>query len=113
MRYTFFRCLAIIMITFEVMMISSCRFTVNAQIDAFEESITLLENNYKDLTPSELENAINICENQLNALNNIDTELTPNQKSRISHLTGHYHHIFEGTNILQYLKGLLSRCEHQ
>ena len=116
--------MVIIMATFLGMSLYSCRFTVDAQIDAFEESIELLDNNYKDLTPAELEKALNLCEKQLDAIQNSEVELTTNQKKRTSNLTGRYHRLllkielytmthdlFDGEDVLEYLKGLIAGGE--
>ena len=116
--------MVIIMAAFLGMSLSSCRFTVDTQIDAFEESIELLDENYKDLTPAELEKALNLCEKQLSALQNSEVEFTPNQKERISNLTGRYHRLllkiefymmthdlFDGEDVIEYLKGLIAGGE--
>lgn len=101
----------------------SCKQIVDMRLSAFEKSIDKLEEKYKDLTPSELEKAINLCEKQLELLTDSDQELTPNQKKRIANLTGRYHRLLlkielytlaneifdttEGESVLEYIKGLL------
>lgn len=101
------------------MTMTSCKFITDTRLDAFEKSIETLENNYKDLTPDELENSLRLCEEQLDALNNRDVELTPNQKERISNLTGRYHRLLIKIelytmthdlfgDVLEYLKGILN-----
>lgn len=100
---------------------TSCRLATDAQISAFEKSIEALENNYKDFTASELENAVSFCDDQLKALENTDREFTPNQKERISNLKGRYHRLlveielytlandlFGGDSVIEYLRGLIS-----
>lgn len=119
-----FKPMVIIMATFLGMSLSSCRFAVDAQIDAFDESIATLDENYKDLTPAELEKALNLCEKQQNALQNSEVEFTPNQKERISNLMGRYHRLllkiefytmthdlFDGEDVIEYLKGLIAGGE--
>ena len=106
-----------------VLALASCAKITDAQITAFEKSIDKLEEKYKDLTPSELEKAINLCEKQLELLTDSDRELTPNQKKRIANLTGRYHRLLlkielytlaneifdttEGESVLEYIRGLL------
>lgn len=106
------------------MTLVSCKFTTDAQINAFEKSIATLERSYKDLTPAELEKALNLCEKQLNALQNSEVKFTPNQKERISNLTGRYHRLllkiefytmthdfFDGEDVIEYIKGLIAGGE--
>lgn len=109
---------------FFCMTLVSCKFTTNAQIDAFEKSITKLESSYKNLTPSELERAIKLCEKQLKTLENSEAEYSLSQKDRISNLKGRYHRLlvkievhtmthelFDGEALIEYLKGLISGSE--
>ena len=102
----------------------SCSKVTDAQIATFEKSIEKLNESYKDLTPRELEKAINLCEKQLELLTDTDRELTPNQQKRIANLTGRYHRLLieielyttaneifgsnEGESALEYLHGLLT-----
>ena len=103
---------------------TSCSKVTDAQIAAFEKSIEKLDENYKDLTPSELEKAINLCEKQLELLTDPDRELTPNQQKKMANLKGQYHRLLlrielystaneifgssEGESALEYLHGLLT-----
>lgn len=101
--------------------LTSCRVTTDAQIAAFEKSVSLLEENYKDLTPNELKKALELCEKQYNALADNKQNFTANQKSRLSNAVGHYHRlllkidfysltndVFDDESLLEYLKGLLN-----
>lgn len=117
---------SIVILTVAVLLITftSCSKVTDAQIATFEKSIEKLDENYKDLTPSELEKAINLCEKQLELLTDADRELTPNQKKKIANLTGRYHRLLieielyttaneifgsnEGESALEYLHGLLT-----
>lgn len=103
------------------MTLTSCKYTTDSRIDAFEKSIVTLEKNYKDLTPGELEKALSLCEKQMDALNNSDNKFSQNQKDRISNLKGRYHrlllkielhtiqnNLFDGETLLEYLKGLIA-----
>lgn len=106
-----------------VLALASCGRLTDAQITTFEKSIDKLEEKYKELTPGELEKAINLCEKQLELLTDSDREFTKEQNNRIANLTGRYHRLLlkieiytkaneifessEGESVLEYIRGLL------
>ena len=63
---------------------SSCTRITDAEITALEKSIEKLEKNYKDLTPSQLEKAVTLCQDQMDRLE--EKELTSNQRKRLNKL---------------------------
>ncbi len=102
---------------------SSCSHITDAQITAFEKSIDKLEEKYKDLTPSELQKGIDVCEKQLEMLEESDRAYTKEQTKRIANLKGRYHRLLlkielytlaneifdttEGESVLEYIRGVL------
>jgi len=102
---------------------SSCSRITDAQITAFEKSIDKLEQKYKDLTPSELQKGIDVCEKQLEMLEGSDRDYTKEQTKRIANLKGRYQRLLlkielytlaneifdttEGESVLEYIRGLL------
>lgn len=103
--------------------LSSCSRITDAQITAFEKSIDKLEQKYKDLTPSELQKGIDVCEKQLEMLEGSDRDYTKEQTKRIANLKGRYQRLLlkielytlaneifdttEGESVLEYIRGLL------
>lgn len=104
------------------LLFASCSRIADGQLAAFEKSITKLEQNYKDLTPDQLERSINLCEKQLDKLNE-NTKLTKAQQKKLSNLTGRYHKVLikikayllinelfdttEVESLIEYIGGLL------
>lgn len=101
----------------------SCSRITEAQITAFEKSIDKLEQKYKDLTPSELQKGIDVCEKQLELLDGKKQDCTKEQQKRIANLKGRYQRLLlkielytlaneifdttEGESVLEYIRGLL------
>lgn len=105
------------------LMFSSCTPRIDKQIASLAQSIDKLEENYKDMTPNQIENAIERCERQLNALLDNESKLTKEQRKELSSLEGRYHRVLlkiqlylmvneiidaaEVEPVIEYIKGLL------
>ena len=106
---------------------TSCSKVYDTQIAALEKSIDKLEEKYKDISASEIQNAIELCQKQLDALHELDNDgkLSPEQKKKVSNLEGRFHRVlikvqlyvmvndfFEETGVqelIEYIKGLLGK----
>lgn len=104
---------------------TSCSKVYDTRIAALEKSIDKLEENYKDLSASEIENAIELCQKQLDALLELenDGKLNSDQKKKVSNLEGRFHRVLlkvqlylmvndvldeSGVqSVIEYIKGLL------
>ena len=105
--------------------VTSCSRINDLKIDALEKSIDKLEEKYKDLSASEIENAIELCQKQLDALLELgdDGKLSMEQKKTVSNLEGRFHRVLlkvqlylmvndvldeSGVqSLIEYIKGLL------
>ena len=108
---------------FILLAVVSCTKVTDLKISALEKSIDKLENDYKDMTPKEIENTIELCEKQLNALLDNESDLTKEQQKKVSNLEGRYHRVLlkvqlylmvndflDETGVqstIEYIKGLL------
>ena len=106
-------------------LVASCSRVNDIKISALEKSIDKLENDYKDMTASEIENAIELCQKQLDALQELgnDGKLSSEQKKKVSNLEGRFHRVLlkvqlyvmvndvldeSGVqSLIEYIKGLL------
>ena len=70
---------------------TSCKQIVDMQLSAFEKSIDKLEQNYKDLTPTQLDNAINACEVILGQLEDHKEDFTIHQRKQFRKLNLRYY----------------------
>lgn len=104
---------------------TSCSKVYDTRIAALEKSIDKLEENYKDLSASEIENAIELCQKQLDALLELenDGKLNSDQKKKVSNLEGRFHRVLLKVQLylmvndvldesgvqsaIEYIKGLL------
>lgn len=104
---------------------TSCSKVYDTRIAALEKSIDKLEEKYKDLSASEIENAIELCQKQLDALQELgnDGKLSSEQKKKVSNLEGRFHRVLlkvqlyvmvndvldeSGVqSLIEYIKGLL------
>lgn len=112
-----------ILVSLFVLALASCGKIIDVQINAFEKSIDKLEEKYKDLTPNELQKAIDVCEKQLELLEDKKQDCTKEQQKRVAKLKGRYHKLLlkielytalndlfdttEGESVLEYIRGLL------
>ena len=105
--------------------VTSCSRINDLKIDALEKSIDKLEEKYKDLSASEIENAIELCQKQLDALLELgdDGKLSMEQKKTVSNLEGRFHRVLlkvqlylmvndvldesGAQSLIEYIKGLL------
>lgn len=66
---------------------TSCdKQVTNAKIKIAEKAISYLEKNYKDMTPSEFDEAYEFCESMLEDITDSEKGLTKNQKKRVRKL---------------------------
>ena len=107
-----------------IMTLFSCSFINDKKIDAFENSIDKLAEEYKEMTAEELEKAISICEEQKESLNEKKDKFNKEQTKRIANLEGRYQNVLvriqlytkmndlldvtEVESTIQYIKGLLT-----
>lgn len=103
--------------------ITSCSKVIDVQIAALEKSIDKLEDNYKDMKPSDIEKAIDLIESQIDALEEREDDMTKEQGKKFANLQGRYtkllikielylmvDNIFDGSEVervIEYIKGLL------
>ena len=113
---SFFACLFVLALT-------SCNKVIDVQIAALEKSIDKLDDEYKNMTPNEIEKAINVVEKQIDALEERKDDMTREQGKKFANLQGRYtkllvkielylmvDNIFEGAEVekvIEYIKGLL------
>lgn len=113
---SFFACLFVLALT-------SCNKVIDVQIAALEKSIDKLDDEYKNMTPNEIEKAINVVEKQIDALEERKDDMTREQGKKFANLQGRYtkllvkielylmvDNIFEGSEVekvIEYIKGLL------
>ena len=104
--------------------VTSCSKVIDAQLTALEKSIDKLEEKYKDMTPEEVEKAIDLVEKQFDALEEREDDMTKEQEKRFANLEGRYtkvllkielylmvNDLFDGSEVepvIEYIKGLLS-----
>ena len=102
---------------------TSCNKVIDVQIAALEKSIDKLDDEYKNMTPNEIEKAINVVEKQIDALEERKDDMTREQGKKFANLQGRYtkllvkielylmvDNIFEGSEVekvIEYIKGLL------
>lgn len=112
----FFACLFVLALT-------SCNKVIDVQIAALEKSIDKLDDEYKNMTPNEIEKAINVVEKQIDALEERKDDMTREQGKKFANQQGRYtkllvkielylmvDNIFEGSEVekvIEYIKGLL------
>lgn len=106
-----------------VLALTSCNKVIDVQIAALEKSIDKLDDEYKNMTPNEIEKAINVVEKQIDALEERKDDMTKEQGKKFANLQGRYtkllvkielylmvDNIFEGSEVekvIEYIKGLL------
>jgi uncharacterized protein Yka (UPF0111/DUF47 family) len=106
-----------------VLALTSCNKVIDVQIAALEKSIDKLDDEYKNMTPNEIEKAINVVEKQIDALEERKDDMTREQGKKFANLQGRYtkllvkielylmvDNIFEGSEVekvIEYIKGLL------
>lgn len=106
-----------------VLVLTSCNKVIDVQIAALEKSIDKLDDEYKNMTPNEIEKAINVVEKQIDALEERKDDMTREQGKKFANLQGRYtkllvkielylmvDNIFEGSEVekvIEYIKGLL------
>ena len=104
-------------------LVASCSRVTDAKIAALEKSIDKLEDSYKDMTPKEIENTIELCDKQIKALHEKEEKLTSEQKNRIANLEGRFDRVLLKVELylmvndvldesgvqstIEYIKGLL------
>lgn len=103
--------------------VTSCSKVIDAQLAALEKSIDKLEEKYKDMTPKEVEKAIDLVETQIDALEEREDDMTKEQKKTFANLEGRYtkvllkielyltvNNLFGGSEVeetIEYIKGLM------
>lgn len=106
-----------------VLALTSCNKVIDVQIATLEKSIDKLDDEYKNMTPNEIEKAINVVEKQIDALEERKDDMTKEQGKKFANLQGRYtkllvkielylmvDNIFEGSEVekvIEYIKGLL------
>jgi uncharacterized protein Yka (UPF0111/DUF47 family) len=106
-----------------VLALTSCNKVIDVQIAALEKSIDKLDDEYKNMTPNEIEKAINVVEKQIDALEERKDDMTREQGKKFANLQGRYtkllvkielylmvDNIFEGSEVekvIEYIRGLL------
>ena len=70
---------------------TSCKQIVDMRLSSLEKSIDKLEKNYKDLTPTQLDNAINACEVKIEWLEDHKENFTSNQRKQFRKLNLRYY----------------------
>ena len=106
-----------------VLALTSCN-RIDAQLTAFEKSIEKLENNYKDLSPRALEKALSSLQTRFEKLEDLDKDMTINQKKRFRNLKIQYYKLLlkikwhtalsdvyessEGQDVVDYILELLN-----
>ena len=106
-----------------VLVLTSCNKVIDVQIAALEKSIDKLDDEYKNMTPNEIEKAINVVEKHIDALEERKDDMTREQGKKFANLQGRYtkllvkielylmvDNIFEGSEVekvIEYIKGLL------
>lgn len=86
------KALLIIVLTSILMLaLTSCKPIVNWHLKAFEKSVNKLEQNYKDLTPNQLERAVGKCDIQLEWLVDHKDNFTINQRKKFRELKIRYY----------------------
>lgn len=106
-----------------VLAMSSCNKVIDVQIAAVEKSLDKLEEDYKDMTPKEIENALDLIETQFDALEGREDDMTKEQQKTVANLNGRYtkllvkvqlyllvNDIFDTAEVestIEYIKGLL------
>lgn len=106
-----------------VLALTSCNKVIDVQIAALEKSIDKLDDEYKNMTPNEIEKAINVVEKQIDVLEERKDDMTREQGKKFANLQGRYtkllvkielylmvDNIFEGSEVekvIEYIKGLL------
>lgn len=99
----------------------SCSKMMDMRLTELEKSIEKLEQNYKEWSPEKVQKQIESCEKQLDELSQNEGKLTESQRQRMANLKGQYHRLLleikiftlkhditeEGTQALEYIKGLL------
>lgn len=104
-------------------LVTSCSRVNDVKIAALEKSIDKLESEYKDMTASEIENTIDLCDKQLNGLLDNQSKLTKEQQKKVSNLEGRFHRVLLKVqlylmvndvldetgveSLIEYIKGLL------
>lgn len=103
--------------------ITSCTKVTDLKISSLEKSIDKLEQNYKDMSATEIESAIENCQKQFDALNEEVDKLTKEQMNKINNLEGRFDRVLVKIELylmvnefldesgvgptIEYIKGLL------
>lgn len=106
-----------------VLAMSSCNKVIDVQIAALEKSIDKLDDEYKNMTPKEIEKSIDLIETQIDALEEREDDMTKEQRKEFSNLNGRYTKLLvkiqlylwaqelfdteEVESTIEYIKGLL------
>lgn len=103
--------------------ITSCSKVIDLKISSLEKSIDKLEEKYKDMSATEIEDAIQDCQDQFDSLLEKEDKLNKEQINKISNLQGRFDRLLAKIEIylmvnefiedsgvepvIEYIKGLL------